>query len=383
MTNYGLINKKKLAAREKIYVNNFDYTVLFTVILLVLFGTTMIFSASSYVASTSDKYNHDMFLFLKKQIFAVGLGFIAMFYMANFNYRKLKKITLPLYLISNALLIFVFAFGVVANGARRWIYLPVIGSFQPSEIAKVSVILFISHMISNNKNILKRMSGHIFCAFFVFATVILIALANLSTAIIVTLIGCGIIFIASPYTAIFLILALCGAGGLVSYMAFFSKGFRGARFAAWLDPFSDPRGDGYQIIQSLYAVASGGMFGLGLGQSRQKLGFIPEAHNDIIFSIICEELGFFGATIILILFSVLIWRGIKIAINATDLFGTLIASGIIIMIASQVIINIAVVTNSIPNTGVPLPFISYGGTSVAIVMLLIGILLNISRYSRK
>ena len=177
-------------------------------------------------------------------------------------------------------------------------------------------------------------------------------------------------------------MALCGAGGLVSYMAFFSKGFRGARFAAWLDPFSNPSETGYQIIQSLYAVASGGIFGLGLGQSRQKLGFLPEAHNDIIFSIVCEELGFFGAAMILILFAILIWRGIKIAINATDLFGTLVASGIVIMIASQVIINVAVVTNSIPNTGVPLPFISYGGTSVAIMMMLIGILLNISRYSR-
>ena len=161
-----------------------------------------------------------------------------------------------------------------------------------------------------------------------------------------------------------------------------AKDFRGGRFSAWLDPFSDPSATGYQIVQSLYAVASGGIFGLGLGQSRQKLGFLPEAHNDIIFSIICEELGFFGAMIVLILFAILIWRGIKIAVNATDLFGTLVASGIVIMIASQVIINVAVVTNSIPNTGVPLPFISYGGTSVAIMMMLIGILLNISRYSR-
>ena len=221
----------------------------------------------------------------------------------------------------------------------------------------------------------------LFCAFFVFLTVILIALANLSTAIIVSLIGFGIIFIASPYTAVFFISGLIGASGLVFYMSR-AKDFRGGRFSAWLDPFSDPSATGYQIVQSLYAVASGVIFGLGLGQSRQKLGFLPEAHNDIIFSIICEELGFFGAMIVLILFAILIWRGIKIAVNATDLFGTLVASGIVIMIASQVIINVAVVTNSIPNTGVPLPFISYGGTSVAIMMMLIGILLNISRYSR-
>ncbi len=375
--------KNKNSREDTVYVGNFDYTTLFTVILLVLFGIVMIFSASSYVASTRSEYNYDMFMFLKKQTFAVLLGLVAMFFMANFNYRKLQKIALPLYLISNGLLIFVFLFGVVKKGAKRWINLPLVGSFQPSELAKVAIILFVSYIIANNRNILKSMAGHIFCAFWVGITVILIALGNLSTAIIVTLIGCGIIFIASPFTAVFVTLGLVGAGSLVAYIGLFSKGFRGARFSAWLDPFSDPTNTGYQIIQSLYAVASGGMFGLGLGQSRQKLGFIPEAHNDIIFSIICEELGFFGAAIVLLLFAILIWRGVKIAINATDLFGSLVASGIVIMIASQVIINVAVVTNSIPNTGVPLPFISYGGTSVAIIMMLIGILLNISRYAKK
>ena len=366
---------------KKIYVSSFDYSVFFTVILLVLFGIIMIFSASSYVAATRSEYNHDMFLFLKKQVFAVGLGFILMMFTANLNYRKLKRFAFWLYCVANFLLVFVFLFGTVTKGARRWIYLPVVGSFQPSELAKVAVILFVSCLIASNKNILKDISGHIFCAFFVFLTVILIALANLSTAIIVSLIGFGIIFIASPYTAVFFISGLIGTSGLVFYMSR-AKDFRGGRFSAWLDPFSDPSATGYQIVQSLYAVASGGIFGLGLGQSRQKLGFLPEAHNDIIFSIICEELGFFGAMIVLILFAILIWRGIKIAVNATDLFGTLVASGIVIMIASQVIINVAVVTNSIPNTGVPLPFISYGGTSVAIMMMLIGILLNISRYSR-
>ena len=373
--------KNRFDDEKKIYVSSFDYSVFFTVILLVLFGIIMIFSASSYVAATRSEYNHDMFLFLKKQVFAVGLGFILMMFTANLNYRKLKRFAFWLYCIANFLLVFVFLFGTAKKGARRWIYLPVVGSFQPSELAKVAIILFISCLIASNKNILKDISGHIFCAVFVFLTVILIALANLSTAIIVSLIGFGIIFIASPYTAIFFISGLIGASGLVFYMSR-AKDFRGGRFSAWLDPFSDPSATGYQIVQSLYAVASGGIFGLGLGQSRQKLGFLPEAHNDIIFSIICEELGFFGAMIVLILFAILIWRGIKIAVNATDLFGTLVASGIVIMIASQVIINVAVVTNSIPNTGVPLPFISYGGTSVAIMMMLIGILLNISRYSR-
>jgi cell division protein FtsW len=343
----------------------------------------MIFSASSYVAGTRSEYNYDTFLFLKKQSFAVLLGTLLMYFMSNFNYRQLKKFSFLFYIIANSLLVFVLLFGVVKKGAKRWINLPLFGSFQPSELAKVAIILFISFLISKNKDILKNFLGHIICAIFVFITVILIALGNLSTAIIVTLIGSGIIFIASPFTTIFIIIGFTGICSLVSYIAFFAKNFRGARFAAWLNPFSDPTGTGYQIIQSLYAVASGGIFGLGLGRSRQKLGFIPEAHNDIIFSIICEELGFFGALIVLLLFSILIWRGIHVALNSTDLFGTLVASGITIMIASQAIINISVVTNSIPNTGVPLPFISYGGTSVAIVMMLVGILLNISRYSKK
>ena len=180
---------------KKIYVSNFDYSVFFTVILLVLFGIIMIFSASSYVAATRSEYNHDMFLFLKKQVFAVGLGFILMMFTANLNYRKLKRFAFWLYCVANFLLVFVFLFGTAKKGARRWIYLPVVGSFQPSELAKVAIILFISCLIASNKNILKDISGHIFCAVFVFLTVILIALANLSTAIIVSLIGFGIIFI--------------------------------------------------------------------------------------------------------------------------------------------------------------------------------------------
>jgi cell division protein FtsW len=373
-----LLSDKNIKSKNKI-TSNFDYIVLFTVIMLVSFGVIMIFSASSYIAATRAEYNCDMFLFLKKQLFAVMLGFLGMLFATNFNYKRWQRLSVPLYVISNLLLIFAFLFGVVRNGAKRWINIPIIGSFQPSELSKVSIILFVSYLIANNKNILNGIAGHIFCGIFVGITVVLIAIGNLSTAIIVTLIGTSIIFVASPYTAVFLILSLLGSGGLVTYIAFFAKNFRGARFAAWLNPFSDPSNTGYQIIQSLYAVASGGMFGLGLGQSRQKLGFIPEAHNDIIFSVVCEELGFFGASVILLLFSILIWRGIKISVNAKDLFGTLVACGIVVMLASQVVINVAVVTNSIPNTGVPLPFISYGGTSIAIVMTLVGILLNISK----
>ncbi len=192
----------------------------------------------------------------------------------------------------------------------------------------------------------------------------------------------SVIFVASPRIIYFVVAAFVGASGIVA-MLLGGKSFRMGRIEAWKDPFSDPMNKGYQTIQSLYAIASGGLFGLGLGQSRQKLGYIPEGHNDIIFAIICEELGLFGAVLLITLFIILIWRGVKIAMNATDLFGCLIVSGIIVMIAIQVILNIAVVTNTIPNTGVPLPFISYGGTSLLFMMTSVGIVLNISRYSKE
>jgi cell division protein FtsW len=174
--------------------------------------------------------------------------------------------------------------------------------------------------------------------------------------------------------------ALAGLGFVgIYYMLFIADGFRSDRVSVWLDPFSDVKETGYQVVQSLYSIASGGMFGLGLGCSRQKLGYMPEAQNDIIFAIICEELGFFGATILIIIFMLLIWRGIRTAMKAKDRFGMLVASGITIMIAVQVIINIAVVTNTMPNTGIPLPFISYGGTSLVFMMASAGILMNISK----
>lgn len=209
----------------------------------------------------------------------------------------------------------------------------------------------------------------------------LIAISNFSTAIVVTAIGGTMLFVASPKIWYFVvaIVPVGVAGGIAVSLPQF--GYRISRIKIWRDPFSDPIGKGYQTIQSLYAIASGGLFGLGLGQSRQKT-FIPESYNDIIFAIICEELGMVGAALIILLFAVLIWRGVKIALNAIDMFGCLVAIGITSMIGFQAIINIAVVTNTIPNTGQPLPFISYGGTSLLFTMAAMGILLNISKYQK-
>jgi len=281
------------------------------------------------------------------------------------------------------LLVWVLFFGLEEGGATRWMRIPGTGvTFQPSEFAKVSIIFMVSKLISTKKNILHSLKGTIYVSSFILFFVVLVGIENLSTAIIITIIGFGIVFVASPYTAVFVVLGTAAASSLFIFLAFFAQGFRSARFDAWRDPFSDPMGTGFQTIQSLYAIASGGLFGLGLGQSRQKLGFIPEAHNDIIFSVIAEELGLLGTGLVLFLFGVFLWRAIKIAMNAPDVFGSLVATGISIMIGSQVVINVAVVTNTIPNTGVPLPFISYGGTSIAIMLTAVGVLLSISRYTK-
>jgi len=358
-----------------------DYTALLVVVLLLMIGVVMVFSSGYYISSNTAAMNNDTFYFLKRQGAFAAMGLIVMFIMSNLDYHKLEKFILPLYLASNALLVIVPVIGRASHGATRWITLPVVGQFQPSEVSKIAIIFLMAMVLHRNKDILKSLGGFFFCLGLVGVTAVLVFLGNLSTALIVAIVGFGVIFVASPHILRFLAIGGLGAGSLYAYVAFFSQGFRAERFSAWLNPFSDPTDKGFQTIQSLYAVASGGLFGLGLGQSRQK-SFVPEPHNDFIFSIICEELGFIGAALIILLFCILIWRGIKIALNAVDSFGFLIATGIIMLVSSQVIINIAVVTNTIPNTGIPLPLISYGGTSMLTTMFLLGVLLNISRYTK-
>lgn len=383
--------KSKLTEYERgkrdeniIVVSEYDPIIFFTVTILVLFGVIMIFSSSYYTASTSKATQYNMFFFFAKQGVAVAIGFIIMISAAMFNYTKFLRKPAPyLYIAANLLLVYVRLFEEPVNGAYRWIRVPIFGSFQPSELAKVAIIIFLAAFISSDKSRARNISGLIRCGLILLLPIVLVYWGkNLSTAIIIAAIGFGIIFIASPYILPFIGAAGLGVAGLLLYLNL-GNDYRSGRFAVWLNPFSDPTDRGYQTIQSLYAVASGGLFGLGFGQSNQKLKFMPEPHNDFIFAVICEELGFFGAAIILTLFGILIWRGIKVAINAPDLFGTLIATGTVVMLGAQVIINVAVVTNSIPNTGIPLPFISYGGTSIVFIMALMGILLNISRYSKK
>lgn len=367
-------------AERLIEIKNVDHTLLVSIVLLVLIGIVMVFSSSYYSATLN---NEGRYHYFRMQTIVALIGFVAMMVISNVNYRYFKRFANMLYVVSIGLLIYVLFFGLTHGGATRWIHIPGLGiGFQPSEVAKIAIIFIVSKIISSKKNILNSFFGTAYVSIFILVCVFLVGIENMSTAIIITIIGFGIVFVASPYTAIFVFLGAAGVGGLVAFLALFADGFRGNRWNAWLDPFAYSTETGYQIVQSLFAIASGGLFGLGLGQSRQKRGFIPEAHNDIIFSIIAEELGLLGAGLVLFLFGVFLWRALKIAMDAQDLFGSLVATGIAIMIGSQVIINVGVVTNTIPNTGVPLPFISYGGTSLGIMMVSVGILLSISRYTK-
>lgn len=372
-------HKKEATKRKK---GSFDFALFLVIILLVLFGVVMVFSSSYYYALTNSNFDNDMYYFVKRQIIWSGIGLCAMIFLMNFPYRFIKNFTLLAYIFTIGCLILVLVIGSDINGSKRWLGIPnsSIG-FQPSEVAKIVVILYLSSYISSHKGILGSVKGFLKCGLILFVPVILVAIENLSTAIVIAGIGICILFVASPKVWYFFAAAIPVAMLGVIAISLPQFAYRSERIKNWLDPFSDPRGGGFQIIQSLYAVASGGFFGLGLGQSRQKT-YVPEPYNDIIFAIICEELGMFGAAVVIILFLVLVCRGIKIAMNAEDVFGSLAATGITALIGIQAIINIAVATNTMPNTGMALPFISYGGSAMVFTLAAMGILLNISKFQR-
>ena len=351
----------------------YDDTLLVTVLVLVIAGLVLLTSISAYNGNV--KF-HDSFYYLKKQGFATGLGLVGMAVVSRIDYHRWIPLAVPGYLLSILLGVAVLLFGEEYNGSKRWLSLGQV-SFQPSEFANVAVIVFLSWLIEKYIKKMGKFKSIVLTMLTILPIVGLVGASNLSTAIIILGIGAVLIFTASPKYLQFFWMIAGGAGFMTIFLAL--ESYRLERIAIWRNPEKYEKG--YQTLQGLYAIGSGGLFGRGLGNSVQKLGFLPEAQNDMIFSIICEELGLVGAGILIGVFLILIWRFFVIAAKAEDLTGALIATGAMAHMMIQIILNIAVVTNSIPNTGITLPFISYGGTSVVFLLLEMGLVLSVSGYS--
>ncbi len=358
-----------------------DLPFLVLVLTLVAFGLVMLFSASYAVAMYR---RNTPYAYIRPQLLFAAVGLTAMYAASRVDYHIFHKLAWPLLGLSVVLLVIVL-FMPEYNGCKRWIVLPGLGTLQPSEIAKFAVILTFSHIISLNHQRMKQFTVGVlpFGAILAVLAVLMLLEPHLSGTLLLCGIGAILMFVGGTGLRWF---ALAGGAGLAAIAAavIFLPDlvpYATDRLASWLDPFSDPLGDGHQTIQSLYAIGSGGAAGLGLGNSRQKYLYVPEPQNDFIFSIVCEELGFIGACLVILLFMLLMLRGITIALKAPDKFGALLTIGFTIQVVLQAVLNIAVVTNTIPNTGISLPFFSSGGTSLMMLLGEMGIVLSVSRQS--
>ncbi len=365
----------------------FDYTMLFIVVFLILFGLVMLYSTSSYEANI--KFEDPAFYF-RKQAVASAIGIAVMLVIMVIDYHVVQRFAFVAYVVSLVLILLVLSpLGYEAGGARRWLNLGM--SLQPAEVAKLALIIFFASVVCKYSEAIKTKKGFLLVIGMAVphALCVLTITQNLSSAIIIFCIVLMMLFVATPqYKEYFVIAGIAAALAvivilLVKYDVIpTSLSYRFARIKAWMDPESYAANKGFQTLQALYAIGSGNFFGKGLGESIQKLGYLPEAQNDMIFSIICEELGLFGAIAIIILFMILIWRFMVIANNAQDMFGALLVVGVMAHISIQVILNISVVTNTIPNTGITLPFISYGGSSIVFLLAEMGLVLSVSRSIR-
>lgn len=366
--------------KSKNKMGQIDFSMFIVIMALVSIGVVMVYSASSYISFFSKNYNYDSMFFLKKQLKWAILGTICMIFTMKVDYHKLKKFT-GIGTIVTLILLVVVLFMPSVNGATRWINFG-FATVQPSEIAKYMVVLILAKSIEKRGQRIKNFWGgpvYHLCIAGVFSGLILLE-HNLSIASVVIFVTLIILFTSGAKKAHIGLFGLLGviAGILLSVFS----SYRLKRLMSFRNPWADPLKDGYQLIQSLLALGSGGIFGVGLGMSRQKCFYIPEPHNDFIFSIIGEELGLIGCILIIILYLIFIWRGIGAALRAKDAYGTVLATGITSVVAVQAIINIAVVSGSMPVTGVPLPFISYGGSSLVFNLIAMGILLNITRQNK-
>ena len=354
----------------------FDFILFMVVLLLLGMGVTMVLSASSpmSLATTSSSYTY-----VAKQAFAAVLGIFVMLFISIVDYRILAKFSKVIWFVSIVILLLVIVpgIGVTVKGATRWIKVPIFGSIQPSEVTKLGLIISCAAYLTANRSELKKLWKGFFLPiilFIGFAVAILMGVqSHLSASVLIILTISMMMLMAGCKISHFVIFggtgATVGVAGLYILAKKFGIGaYRLKRITAFINPWADPLDTGWQIIQGLYAIGSGGLFGVGLGNSRQKYLYISEPHNDYIFAVLAEELGFVGCVLVILLFAVFIWRGIIISMKAPDMFGSLLACGITALIGFQAIINIAVVTSSMPVTGISLPFFSYGGTSLIILL---------------
>lgn len=370
--------KKKRKARHF-----YDYSLLFCIIFLTAFGLVMIYSASSYSAQLNYKGNGAYFM--ERQAMIATAGFVAMIIISKLDYHIFARFSVAAYLMSYILMIAVSLVGTEVNGKKRWLGVGPL-RFQPTEFVKIALIVMLAAVITTMGMKINKWKNMGYIVALTLPIAGLVAMNNLSSGIIVCGIAFVMLFVACKVKWPFFTIGLMGLGTLAfagpigKFLMTIKvlQPYQFRRIEAWLNPESDPTDKGFQVLQGLYAIGSGGLVGQGLGESIQKLGFLPESQNDMIFAIICEELGLFGAVSIILIFLFMIYRFMLIANNAPDLFGALLVVGVMGHIAIQVILNIAVVTNTIPNTGITLPFISYGGTSVLFLLMEMGIVLSVS-----
>ena len=385
-----MAEKRKIKGFSSFLNNPVDFTLVITVLLLLSIGLVMVLSASS--PTSLQEYGNGYYYFLRQLFFAI-LGLLGMYFASRFDYRIFQRFYKHAWWISIVLLAAVLIFGTERGGATRWIDLK-FTTFQPSEIVKFFMIVFYAGiLVKNREDLGKFFKGLVKHALFLVPIIGLLLLEpHVSTSAVIIIVCCVMMIVAGCKFWQFLLTGITvgGIGGTIATILYFAnETFREyfqyavTRIETFLDPWKNTTGSGWQVIQSLYAIGSGGLFGTGLGDSKQKYLYLPEPHNDFIFSVIAEELGFVGCLVIFILFAIFIWRGILIAMKAPDMFGSLVAIGITTLVGIQVIINIAVVTSSMPATGMQLPFFSYGGTALCILLCEVGVLLSISRAGSK
>ena len=369
----GKARKKRIRAER----NGIDLTFLFLVLILLSIGLIMMFSAS-YASSYYE--TGDSFYYIKRQLLFAVVGVVMMLAIANIDYHILHRFAFLIYAGTLFLLVVVLIVPT-REDAKRWINLG-FTTFQPSELAKFAIVLIFAHLISVNYERMKNPRYGVWPFLVLLGVVVMLMLLepHLSGTILIVSIGVVMMFVGGTDLKWFMlggvligvaIVAAVLIPGVVPYAM--------DRLQYWIDPWSDPQNKGFQTIQSLYAIGSGGLMGVGIGNSRQKHLYLPEPHNDFVFSVVCEELGFIGAPLIILLFVLLIWRGYVVAMRCRDRFGSMLAVGLTTQVGVQTVLNIAVVSNTIPNTGISLPFFSYGGTALVMLLCEMGVILSVSR----